>query len=185
MSGSKKPNISTPASKRRRAAVKALREIGQSDESIAATLGCDVEDVVVTAGRRAIIDLDILTNMCKIGSTDEEIAGVFGVNVKTIERRKKSKKFREAMEHGRAIGKTSLRRSQWNLAEDGNPTMQIWLGKQMLGQKQHPVEQRQRGGTFRVVFDKKGDESKQRHKDRLAKRRAAREKSEDAEVVTD
>ena len=37
------------------------------------------------------------------------------------------------------IGKTSLRRNQWRLAET-NPTMAIWLGKQYLNQTDH-VEQ--------------------------------------------
>jgi hypothetical protein len=32
-------------------------------------------------------------------------------------------------------GKASLRRAQWKTALDGNPTMQIWLGKQNLGQR--------------------------------------------------
>jgi len=32
-------------------------------------------------------------------------------------------------------GKTSLRRLQWQTARGGNPTMQIWLGKQYLGQR--------------------------------------------------
>ena len=33
-----------------------------------------------------------------------------------------------------AAGKMSLRREQWRSAEKGNVTMQIWLGKQWLGQ---------------------------------------------------
>lgn len=36
---------------------------------------------------------------------------------------------------GPRIGKASLRRMQFKSAEDGNVTMQIWLGKQMLGQR--------------------------------------------------
>jgi hypothetical protein len=35
----------------------------------------------------------------------------------------------------------SLRRAQWKSAEGGNVTMQIWLGKQWLGQKeQHEID---------------------------------------------
>ena len=30
----------------------------------------------------------------------------------------------------------SLRRAQWKSAKSGNVTMQIWLGKQWLGQKE-------------------------------------------------
>lgn len=39
-----------------------------------------------------------------------------------------------AWEEGLEKGKASLRRMQWKKAED-NPTMQIWLGKQYLGQR--------------------------------------------------
>ncbi len=31
-------------------------------------------------------------------------------------------------------GRIALRRLQWQTAQSGNPTMQIWLGKQYLGQ---------------------------------------------------
>jgi hypothetical protein len=31
--------------------------------------------------------------------------------------------------------KASLRRIQWKLAEAGNATMCVWLGKQLLGQR--------------------------------------------------
>jgi len=31
-------------------------------------------------------------------------------------------------------GKASLRRNQWKLAQDGNATMLVWLGKNMLDQ---------------------------------------------------
>jgi len=33
-----------------------------------------------------------------------------------------------------SFGKIKLRQLQWKTAESGNPTMLIWLGKQMLGQ---------------------------------------------------
>ena len=39
------------------------------------------------------------------------------------------------LKKGRDQGKTSLRRMQWEKAQSGNTTMLIWLGKQMLGQK--------------------------------------------------
>lgn len=36
------------------------------------------------------------------------------------------------------LGKTMLYRKQWQLAMNGNPTMLIWLGKQVLGQSENP-----------------------------------------------
>jgi hypothetical protein len=44
--------------------------------------------------------------------------------------------FADAYKKFSATGKTSLRRSQFNVALQGNPTMLIWLGKQYLGQRE-------------------------------------------------
>ena len=41
---------------------------------------------------------------------------------------------------GRLVGRTSIRRAQYKAALDGNPTMLIWLGKQLLGQKEPKPE---------------------------------------------
>src|SRR5215470_13595996 len=70
-------------------------------------------------------------------ATDEEIAAWFGVNRKTIERRRKVPKFAELMERGKAKGRISVRRMQMKLLEQGNATMGVWLGKQILGQTDH------------------------------------------------
>ena len=42
--------------------------------------------------------------------------------------------FSEVFKEKRGLGKISLRRNQWRLAEK-SATMAIWLGKQYLGQK--------------------------------------------------
>ena len=42
--------------------------------------------------------------------------------------------FYDVFKKKSAAGKMSLRREQWRSAEKGNVTMQIWLGKQWLGQ---------------------------------------------------
>lgn len=44
-------------------------------------------------------------------------------------------KAQEAWDNGQEQGKASLRRLQYKAAENGNPTMQIWLGKQWLDQR--------------------------------------------------
>ena len=46
------------------------------------------------------------------------------------------------MDQSRDRGLLSLRRAQIRAALDGNPTMLIWLGKQMLGQKE-PIERKE------------------------------------------
>src|SRR5258706_14645737 len=47
-----------------------------------------------------------------------------------------SKKFRQAVERGRSRGRVSLRRLQFEAAQNHNPAMLIWLGKQWLHQQQ-------------------------------------------------
>ena len=84
---------------------------------------------------KAKIDMDQLEKLCQLQPTDEEVAAFFNVSQKTIQRKKKEKAFREAMEKGKSKGNLSLRRWQYRAAENGNPTILIWLGKQALGQK--------------------------------------------------
>lgn len=74
--------------------------------------------------------------LCAMQCTQEEIAAFFDCSVDTIERfckREYKKSFADIFKEKREIGKISLRRSQWKLAEN-NPTLSIWLGKQYLGQ---------------------------------------------------
>lgn len=68
--------------------------------------------------------------------TQTEIAAWFDVSLATIEKRlAQEPKLREAYERGKAKGRISVRRHQIKLLEEGNPTMGIWLGKQLLGQR--------------------------------------------------
>lgn len=89
------------------------------------------------AGRpKAKIDLTQVEALSKLQCTDAELAAFFGVCVATIENhRRRNKKFREACERGKRAGLLSLRRAQMKAALGGNPTMMIWLGKQLLKQR--------------------------------------------------
>jgi hypothetical protein len=87
-------------------------------------------------GRRpAQIDLVELEKLCSLSCTDQELADWFGVSSRTIEKRKKRREFAEAMQRGRSKGRISVRRAQMKMLETGNGTMGVWLGKQMLGQR--------------------------------------------------
>lgn len=86
---------------------------------------------------QAKLDPEALEKLCSLQCTDEEIAAFFGVSAKTIQRRKSVPAFAQRMESGRAKGRISLRRAQMRLVEGGNATMCIWLGKQLLGQRDH------------------------------------------------
>ena len=78
--------------------------------------------------------MDELEKLASIHCTDAEIAGFFGIARETFCRRKKGAVL-ETLERGRAKGRASLRRAQWAAAMKGDRTMLVWLGKQLLGQK--------------------------------------------------
>jgi hypothetical protein len=75
-----------------------------------------------------------LEKLCTLQCTDEELAALFNLTTRTIERRRKRKSFAEVMARGKAKGRISVRRMQMKLLENGNATMGVWLGKNILGQ---------------------------------------------------
>lgn len=88
------------------------------------------------APKRKAIDYDIVRKLASIGCTDREIAAVVELTPEHFCRRqKKDPHLRPAIEAGRETGKASLRRMQWEKAKSGNPALLIWLGKQLLGQR--------------------------------------------------
>jgi hypothetical protein len=83
------------------------------------------------------IDRANFEKLCAMCATREEIAGFFECSHDTILRFCKNTydlTFQEAFAIYSAKRKISLRRKQFEIAEDGNVTMCIWLGKQYLGQ---------------------------------------------------
>ena len=78
--------------------------------------------------------LKLIESLAHIMCTDEEIAGILDVSVDTLLNEDNKGLFRSAIEKGKQGGKASLRREQWKLAQKGNASMLIWLGKQWLGQ---------------------------------------------------
>lgn len=82
-------------------------------------------------------------SLCNLQCTLDEIAGFFKCSSDTIERwckRTYNESFADAYKTYSQGGKISLRREQWKLAQKGNASMLIWLGKQWLGQTEK-VEQ--------------------------------------------
>jgi hypothetical protein len=69
--------------------------------------------------------------LAKLGCTESEIAAVLGVSTDTLERR-----FAPEMLRGQELMKECLRRLQFRAAKRGNTIILIWLGKQLLGQKE-------------------------------------------------
>lgn len=88
---------------------------------------------------RKKIDQQQFEAMCQIQATEEEICTVLGVTDKTLTkwcREVYGGSFSEVYKEKRQMGKISLRRKQWHLA-DKNATMAIFLGKQYLGQRDY------------------------------------------------
>ena len=77
--------------------------------------------------------------LCRIQCTEQEIMDVMGFKChKTLNAKCQEMygcNFEEIYPSLKSNGKMSLRRMQWKSAKSGNVTMQIWLGKQELGQK--------------------------------------------------
>lgn len=76
------------------------------------------------------LDESKIEALAKIHCTLEEIAAVMGCSMDTL-----GKRFSEVIKKGKEHGKASLRRMQFESATKGNVTMMIWLGKQLLGQR--------------------------------------------------
>lgn len=81
------------------------------------------------------IDLELVEKLGTIHCTDVEIASICGVSLETFTRRKREEDFGQMLDEARARGKASLRRIQWQLAQNGNAAMAIFLGKNLLGQR--------------------------------------------------
>ncbi len=73
--------------------------------------------------------------LVSIGCSCKEIAAFYKCAPTSI-----SRGFAVSVAKGKADCKITLRRAQMKAAKGGNVTMLIWLGKQMLGQKDQTVE---------------------------------------------
>lgn len=76
-----------------------------------------------------VVDEEILKGLAAIQCTMEEMSAVLGCSVDTLERR-----YADVIRKAKEQGKSSLRRKQYQVALSGNPTMLIWMGKNVLGQ---------------------------------------------------
>lgn len=68
--------------------------------------------------------------LASIGCTQEEIAAALDTSVDTLKRR-----FADTIKSGKLKFCVSIRREQFRMLQAGNATMGVWLGKQVLGQR--------------------------------------------------
>ena len=102
--------------------------------------------------------LDGRASPCRIGLPPRSHAARHGGEVPaatdTIGRRKQDDPgFADALKRGKEQGKVSLRRLQWKAAQNGNITMLIWLGKQVLGQR----DRMEQASSVKVELDDAGN----------------------------
>ena len=87
------------------------------------------------AGNRLVLSEDEkheLVFLARIGCTVREMCSILG---KPAERATLERHYSTIIELGRSLGNMQIRKAQWEKAIDDKDTkMQIWLGKQRLGQ---------------------------------------------------
>lgn len=89
------------------------------------------------------INKEQFENLCNLWCTLIEISEFFGVSEDTLESWCKDtygETFSDVYKRKNSRGKIALRRWQMKSAEKGNVTMQIWLGKQHLNQREHLLD---------------------------------------------
>ena len=85
--------------------------------------------IIGRGDNKKVIDPVEVEHLASLWCEYGEIAEFFGVNVETLKYN-----FSDVIIKGRNITKQKLRQAQIKNALSGNTTMQIWLGKQILGQ---------------------------------------------------
>jgi hypothetical protein len=84
---------------------------------------------------KRVVTPDDVYKLSAIGSSDREIARWFDMDENTLRYN-----FSDIIAKGREDLSQSLRMAQLKLALSGNATMLIWLGKNILGQQENPVD---------------------------------------------
>ena len=78
------------------------------------------------------INKDLLRELSGLNCSYAEMSRLVGVAESTLTRR-----YAQVIKEGRESVKTSLKRKQFEVAMDGNVGMLIWLGKNLLNQKEN------------------------------------------------
>lgn len=106
-----------------------------------------------TGRPRKEINEKLFENLCAIQCTEKEICAVLGCCEDTLNawcKRTYKMTFSDTYKSKKMLGKSSLRRTQFRLAEK-SASMAIWLGKQYLDQKD--------AGEVTLLADKAKDDA--------------------------
>lgn len=110
-----------------------------------------------------ILDWDKIGKLLEANCKTSDIAAQFGCNVQTIHRRCKSDlgiSFVGFSQQKRSSGDNLLRAAQFSAAMNGNTTMQIWLGKQRLGQRDKFEHTGADGGSLIIEIVRRAADAK-------------------------
>jgi len=94
----------------------------------------EVEGVVVGRDKKVVPPKDV-ERLAQMGCKDSEIAEWFGIDENTLRYN-----FSVELLKGKLALSQSLRQAQIRLALSCNATMLIWLGKNVLGQSDNPID---------------------------------------------
>ena len=88
----------------------------------------------VVGRNKVVIPEEQVAQLSEYHCTNKEMADFFDVPLQTF-----MDNFRDIITKHRIITKQRLRKKQLEVALNGDKTMLIWLGKQMLGQSENPI----------------------------------------------
>ena len=80
------------------------------------------------------VDYKALYQLARIGSSIEEIRAMMGIPGWMLEQR-----LKVVIDAGKAQGRVAIRKAQFRNAIAGDSKMQVWLGKQYLGQTERAI----------------------------------------------
>lgn len=98
-------------------------------------LGTKVVTGLVVGRDKKVIPQSEVEHLASLGCRDSEIAEYFDISPSTLRYN-----FSSELIKGRHELKCRLRQAQLRVAFEGNPTLLIWLGKQILGQSESPLQ---------------------------------------------
>jgi hypothetical protein len=90
--------------------------------------------IIGRGDNKRCIDPDEVENLSRLWCEYGEMATILGINVETLKYN-----FMDQIQKGRSETKQALRKAQIKSALGGNTTMMIWLGKNILGQTDSPI----------------------------------------------
>jgi len=111
-----------------------IPEVPTSKRKTRKTAMLEVEGVVVGRDKKIVPPKDV-ERLAQMGCKDSEISEWFGVDENTLRYN-----FSVELLKGKLALNQSLRQAQIRLALSGNATMLIWLGKNILGQSESPLD---------------------------------------------